>query len=146
MYQISRLARDPLTLLRTPVSVIFSMAPKLTTQLSSCCNAFWGNIYPFAMPGPPGELMTRENIFFENDIRCHLLMGMSKLFLEMEFQHNGNKQMKKCEFSAKSCGFLGRNRFREKNYLNTTQKRTKNIWTKLSSLGQEPTFNCFVTL
>ena len=23
---------------------------------------FWGNVYPFTMPGPPGELMTREKI------------------------------------------------------------------------------------
>ena len=38
----------------------FSFAQKLTTQVLSCCNAFWGNIYHFTMPGPPGELMTRE--------------------------------------------------------------------------------------
>ena len=49
-------------MLRTPVRAIFSFVPKLTTQLLSCLNAFWGNIYPFPMPGPPGELMTREKI------------------------------------------------------------------------------------
>ena len=42
--------------------------------------------------------------------------------------------MKKGEFSAKSCGFLGRN-----NSENKIKKRTKKM-TKLSSLGQEPTF------
>ena len=66
---------------------------------------------------------------------------MTKLFLETEFQHEGNKQTKKREFSAKSCGFPGRNRFRKFNDVNTTQKRTKIILDKLSSLGQEPTFH-----
>ena len=53
----------------------------------------WGNIYPFTMPGPPGELMTREKkIFLENDIRWHPLMGMwQKLFLDTEFQRKENK-------------------------------------------------------
>ena len=32
--------------------------------------------YPFNMPGPPGELMTREKKILENDIRCHRHMGM----------------------------------------------------------------------
>ena len=45
----------------------------------------------------------------------------------MEFQHKGNKQTKKGKFSAKSCGFLGRNRFRKLKYLNATQKKTKKI-------------------
>ena len=31
---------------------------------------------------------------------------VTKLFLESEFQHKGNKQSKNGEFSAKSCGFL----------------------------------------
>ena len=68
---------------------------------------------------------------------------MGKLFLESEFQHKGNKQTKKREFSAKSCGFLGSNRFRKYNYSNTTQERTNKKWIELSSLGQEPTFKCF---
>ena len=66
--QVSILAlhppRDSPTLLRTPISAKFSITPKLTTQLPSCCNAFWGNIYPFTMHGPPREIMTREKIFF----------------------------------------------------------------------------------
>ena len=61
---------------------------------------------------------------------------VTKLFLESEFQHKGNNQTKKRKVSAKSCGFLGRNRFIKKKYLNTTQKGIK-----VSSLGQEPTFN-----
>ena len=60
---------------------------------------------------------------------------VTKLFLESEFQHKGTKQKKKKkkkkerkrEFSAKSCGFLGRNRLRKLNYLNTTQKGQKYI-------------------
>ena len=55
-YKISRFARDSLILLRTPVSAIFVFAPKIL----SCCIAFMGTVYPFAMPGPPAELMTRE--------------------------------------------------------------------------------------
>ena len=35
---------------------------KLTMQISSCCIAFWGNVYTFTMPGPPEELMTREKL------------------------------------------------------------------------------------
>ena len=38
---------------------------------------------------------------------------VTKLLLESEFQHQGNKQTKNREFSAKSCGFLGGNRFRK---------------------------------
>ena len=67
---------------------------------------------------------------------------VAKSFLESEFQSKGNKQTKKRKFSTKSCGFLGSNRFRNNNYLNTTRKRTnKKNWTKLLSLGHEPTFN-----
>ena len=70
--------------------------------------------------------MTREKIFYRE---WHYMLPtyghVTKLFLESEFQHKGNKQTKKRKFSAKSCSFLGRNRFRKQNYLNTTQKRTK---------------------
>ena len=31
---------------------------------------------------------------------------VTKLFLESEFQHKGNKQTKKTKFSAKSCVFV----------------------------------------
>ena len=67
---------------------------------------------------------------------------VTKLFLESEFQHKGNKQTKKRKFSAKSCSVLGRNRFRKQNYFKYyTEKDKEKIWTTLSSLGQEPTFN-----
>ena len=65
---------------------------------------------------------------------------MTKLFLELEFQHKGNKPIKKANSQQNLAVFLA-GTDSEKNYLNTTQKRSKNIWTKLSSLGQEPTFN-----
>ena len=38
---------------------------------------------------------------------------VTKLFVESEFQHKLNKQAKNHKLSAKSCGFLGRNRFRK---------------------------------
>ena len=56
---------------------------------------------------------------------------VTKLFLESEFQHEGNKQTKKSKFSAKSCGFLGRNRFSEYKYLDTTQKWIKKYLDKI---------------
>ena len=56
---------------------------------------------------------------------------VTKLFLESEFQYKGNKQMNKREFSAKSCGFLGRKRFRKYKYLNATQKRIKKYLDKI---------------
>ena len=45
-------------------------------QLLSCCVAFWGYVYIFAMLGSPGDLMTRENLFLDNDIISNPLMGM----------------------------------------------------------------------
>ena len=101
-------------MLPTPVRAIFSFAPKLTTQLLSCCNALLGNFYPFTMLGPPGELMTREKIIFrEKRQMSPSYWHVTKHFVESEFQHKGNKQTKKHEFSAEFCGFLGKNRFRK---------------------------------
>ena len=77
------------------------------------------------MPGPPGELMTREKLISSELHEKSPTYGhMAKLFLESEFQCKGNKQTKKRKFSAKSCGFLGSNRFRNNNYLNSTRKMT----------------------
>ena len=53
---------------------------------------------------------------------------MTKLLLESEFQHKGNKQMKKCEFSAKSCSFFAATDSENKNYSNTTQTRTNKVF------------------
>ena len=48
------------------------------------------------MPGPPGELMTRENLISREWQQKSPTYGhVTKLFLESEFQHKGNKQMKK---------------------------------------------------
>ena len=58
------------------------------------------------MPERPGELMTREKLNFER--MTSDVTHPTKLFLESEFQHKGNKQTKKCEFSADPCGFLDR--------------------------------------
>ena len=95
---------------RTPVSAIFGFVPKI----DNASDAFWRNIYPFSMPDPPGELMTTEKIIYrELNQKSSTYGHVTKLLLELEFQHKGNKQTKKCEFSAKSCSFLGSNRFRE---------------------------------
>ena len=88
--------------------------PKLTTQLSPCCIVFLGNIYPFTMSVPPEELMTRgKNIFGESHKNSPTYGHVTKLFLELEFQHKGNKQTEKGDFSADFCGFLGRTGFRK---------------------------------
>ena len=68
---------------------------------------------------------------------------VTKLFLESEFQYQGNKQTKKREFWAKSCNFLAETDSENKIIYNYTEK-DKNVWTKLSSLGQEPTFKLFL--
>ena len=67
------------------------------------------------MAGPPDELMTREKkIFFRELHQMAPTYGhVTKLYLESEFQHKGDKQTK------------------------------KKVWTNLSSLGQEPAFNLF---
>ena len=73
------------------------------------------------MPGPAGELMTREkSISRELHQKSPTYGHVTKLFLESVFQHKENKQTKKKkkkkkkqrEFSAKSSGFLDSNRFR----------------------------------
>ena len=48
------------------------------------------------MPGPPGELMTREKLNSSELLQISPTYGhMAKLFLESEFQCKGNKQTKK---------------------------------------------------
>ena len=47
------------------------------------------------MPGPPGELITREKKHFrEQNQKCPTYGHMTKLILESEFQHKRNKHMK----------------------------------------------------
>ena len=50
------------------------------------------------MPGPPGELKTREKLISSELHQKSPTYGhVAKLFLEAEFQHKGNnKQTKKC--------------------------------------------------
>ena len=69
--------------------------------------------------------MTREKLISSELHQKSPTYGhMAKLFLESEFQCKRNKLTKKRKCSAKSCGFLGSNRFRNNNYLYTTRKRT----------------------
>ena len=68
-------------------------------------------------------------------------MGMwQNFFLDSKFQHKGNKQTKKGEFSAKFCVFLGSIDSENIIIQILHGKRETEIWTVLSSLGQEPTF------
>ena len=62
-----------------------------------------------------------------------------KLFLESEFQHKGNKQMKKLEFSANLAVCMAGTDSENKIVKILHRKGQKNIWIKLS-LGQDPTF------
>ena len=78
---------------------------------------------------------------------------VAKLILESEFQHKGNKQTKKREFSANLVFFFffffffcWQEQIQKIKILKILQRKGfKNSCTKLSSLGQEPTFNIQVT-
>ena len=66
---------------------------------------------------------------------------VAKLFLELEFQHNGNKQMKKTRLLSSLAVFSAATD--SENIIIQIQHgkgHIKKIWTELSSLGQEPTF------
>ena len=66
---------------------------------------------------------------------------VTKLFLESEFQHKGNKQTKKTQIRSNILRFSWQEQIQKiKIFKYYTEKDKKNIWTKLSSLGQEPTF------
>ena len=52
--------------------------------------------------------MTREKIIIENNIITHL-PPVTKLFLEIEFQLKGNKQMKKANSQQNLAVFLDKN-------------------------------------
>ena len=89
---------------------------------------------------------------------------VTKLFLESEFQHKGNKQMKnkqkktkkdkkqkkkkkkkykkkkkKTRILSEISQFSWQEQFQKIKLFKYYTERDKNIWTKLSSLGQEPT-------
>ena len=115
---------------------------KLTTQLWSYCIRFWDNVYPFTMPGPQGELMTRENLIStEWHQRSPTYGHVTKLFLESEFQHKGNKQTKKNANSQPNLAFSSAATDSDHRIIQILHKKGQNnIWTELSSLGQEPTF------
>ena len=66
---------------------------------------------------------------------------VTKLFLESEFQHKGNKQTKKTQILSKSLRVSWQEQIQEiKIFKYYTEKDKKNIWTIMSSLGQELTF------
>ena len=53
------------------------------------------------MPGPTGELISTEKLISREWQQKSPIYGhVAKLFLESEFQHKGNKQTEKREFSA----------------------------------------------
>ena len=64
---------------------------------------------------------------------------VTKLFLESEFQHKGNKRT--AQILSKILRFSWQGRIQKiKIFKYYTEKDKKNILTKLASLGQEPTF------
>ena len=66
---------------------------------------------------------------------------VTKLFLESEFQHKGVKKKRKNLKSQQNLTFSWQEQIQKIKLFKYYTKRTKkNIWTKLSSLGQEPTF------
>ena len=71
------------------------------------------------------------------------LWACGKTFLDSKFQHKGNKQTKKGEFSAKFQNFALFSAASDSENIIIQilhGKRETEIWTVLSSLGQEPTF------
>ena len=98
------------------------------------------------MPGPLGELKTRENLFSrerhqKSPAYGHVTGHVTKLFLEMGFQHKGNKQMKKTQILSKILQFSRQHQIQKiKLFKYYIEKGKNKIWTELSLLGQEPTF------
>ena len=66
---------------------------------------------------------------------------MTKLFLELEFQHKGNKEVKKGLIASKLLLFSWQEWIQKiKLFKCDTEKDKNKNWTDLSFLGQEPTF------
>ena len=70
-------------------------------------------------------------------------MGMRRnYFLELEFQHKGNKQTKKGLIVSKLLQFSRQEWIQKTKLFKCDTEKDKNKkWTNLSLLGQEPTFN-----
>ena len=98
--------------------VLLFLCQKLTMQLSSCSNAFWGKVYPFTMPGPPGGLLTIEK-FLENNIRSHPLMGCDKTIIRIGI----STQNKKTRILSKILQFSQQQQIQKMKLLD--RKRTK---------------------
>ena len=94
------------------------------------------------MCGPPEELMTREKIFFRERHQNSSTYGhVTKLFLELEFHHKGNKQTKTGLIVSKLLRFSRQEWIQKiKLFKCYTEKGKNKNWTDLSLLGQEPTF------
>ena len=89
-------------MLRTPVSAIFVSRQKLISSYRHAALHFGagGDVYPLTMPGPPGKLMTRENLISRE--RHHMsptYWYVTKLFLQSKFPHKGINQRKNENFS-----------------------------------------------
>ena len=67
----------------------------------------------------------------------------TKLFLESEFQHKGNKQTENTNSQQNLAVFLGGTDSENEFILILYSNGHKNFLTKLSSLGKEPTFKVF---
>ena len=86
--------------------------------------------------------MTREKLIFREWHQMSLTYGhVTKLFIESEFQHKGNEQTLKKQILSKILQFSLQKQIQKmKLFKSYTEKDKKKPWTKLSSLGQEPTF------
>ena len=69
---------NSLTLFHIPVRAIFDLAPKFDNAAIVKLHCSFGYCFSIHMPGPPGELMTREKLILENDIRSQQLMSMGQ--------------------------------------------------------------------
>ena len=94
------------------------------------------------MSGPPEELMTREKkIFYVRHQNSPTYEHVTKLFLELEFQHKGNTQTK-TELIVSKLLRVSRQEWIQKIKLfkcYTGNGKNKNC-TDLSLIGQKPTF------
>ena len=104
-----------------------------------------GNIYPFTMPGPPGELMTKKNKYFLRVTADVIYLWVcDKLVLSSEFQHEGSKQTKKnnkkTQLLSKILWLSWQEQIQKIKLFKYYKQKNKIYLDKILSLGQEPTF------
>ena len=86
--------------------------------------------------------MTREDLITKERHQKSSTYGhVKKLFLESEFQHKGNNQMKKNVNSKQILQFSQLQQIQNIKFLQILHRKGQNkIWCQFSLLGQEPAF------